>query len=137
MNEINEIMEKMSKLNDELLNIDIKKIIESTEKCVKCDMITKFSKIADDILRMKGDSDDEHAGKIVDLLFELVLVGEIRKATERKLKKRKVTLGNFRDEIEKGFMKKIRKYPENKKCDCDKCNPENNCDSGEDDDYIE
>jgi hypothetical protein len=100
-------------------------------------MITKFSKIADDILRMKGDSDDEHAGKIVDLLFELVLVGEIRKATERKLKKRKVTLGNFRDEIEKSFMKKIRKYPENKKCDCDKCNPENKCDSEEDDDYIE
>jgi hypothetical protein len=140
MNAINEIMEKMSKLNDELLNTDIKKIIEINEKCVKCDMITKFSKIADDILKMKGDSDDEHAGKIVDLLFELVLVGEIRKATERKLKKRKVTLGNFRYEIEKSFMKKIRKYPEemkNKKCDCDKCNPENKCDSEEDDDYIE
>jgi DNA-directed RNA polymerase subunit F len=136
MNAINEIMEKMKKLNDKLVSTDIKKILKTNENCVKCDMITRFSKIADDILKIKGDS-DEYAKKIVDLLFELVFMGEVQKATEHGMKKRKVTLEDLRKEIEKSFMKKTKKYKP-KDCNCDICRPKNTYDSEEEDyDYIE
>jgi len=135
-NAINEIMEKMKKINDELIKTDIKKILQDNENCVKCDMILKFSEIADDILKGKGDS-DEHSKKIVDLLFELVFMGEVQRATMKKIKKRKVTLGDLKKEIEKNFMKRINRY-ESKECTCDICKSEDTHDSGEeDDDYIE
>jgi hypothetical protein len=139
-NAINEIMEKMKKINDELVKTDIKKILENNEKCVKCDLILKFSAIADDILKQE-DNRDEYAGKIVDLLFELVFMGEVQKATMKatmkKIKKRKITLDDLRKEIEKSFMKKTKKY-EPKNCTCDICKPKNTCDSEEEDyDYIE
>ena len=139
-NAINEIMEKMKKINDELVKTDIKKILKDNEKCVKCDLIMKFSEIADDILKIKGNS-DEYASKIVDLLFELVLLGEIQKATMKKIKKRKVTLGDLKNEIEKNFTKRINRYNryKSKKCNCDICNPKNIHDSKEEEEgeYIE
>jgi dGTP triphosphohydrolase len=133
-NAINEIMERIKKLNDEITNTDIKKILKDNEKCVKCDIILKFSEIADDILKEKGDS-DEHSKKIVDLLFELVFMGEIQRATKKKIKKRKVTLGDLKKEIEKNFMKRINRY-ESKKCNCDICKVESDSEEN-DDDYIE